>query len=354
MAITVLLTGGAGYIGSHICSELCKKNREYGFSYYKIVLVDNLSNSNLNNYVKLRDYYKSSQIEFFKIDLRNKSDMDLVFSTHTFDFVIHLAGFKSVKKSVDQPLYYYNNNINSTLVLLEMMEKYSVNKLIFSSSATVYGDVACAIDGPITENFTVNPINPYGETKAMIEQMLMDMSKTKDWQFIILRYFNPVGADDNGLIGECSPTELPENLVPYILKVGSGELDQLTIFGNDYNTSDGTCIRDYLHVSDLANAHLKAMDYLNNINKTHKFKNFIKVFNLGTGLGYSVLNIVNMFDQLGIYIPYTFGDRRPGDSQEIYADPKHAKEKMGWEAKRGLKEMCQSSWDYWKQRKSSK
>ena len=335
----ILLTGGAGFIGSHICSELFTRKDIYP----QVLILDNLSNNTNNNYLKLCEHY-NVDYQLFKIDLCNREELDNFFRSNLINVVVHLAGYKSVKKSIEEPIDYYHNNLVGTIYLLEMMQKYNVHKLIFSSSATVYGEPSHV---PIDETFPVHPINPYGQTKAMIEQMLMDLNG--DWQIIILRYFNPVGADATGLIGE-NPNGIPENLVPYLLKVASGELEKLTIFGNDYPTPDGTCIRDYIHVSDLAMAHLKAIDFLLD-NKTEKNNSkwgdkCYKIINLGTGKGYSVLEMIKAFKEIGVKIPYVFGKRREGDTSEVYANPSLAKDILDWSAQRGLKEMCESAWNF--------
>ena len=336
----ILLTGGAGYIGSHICSELFARKDIYP----RVLILDNLSNSTNTNYLKLCKHY-NVDYQLFKIDLCDKEELDRFFRSNLINVVVHLAGYKSVKKSIEEPLSYYNNNLVGTIYLLETMKKYNVRKFIFSSSATVYGEPSHV---PIDESFPIHPINPYGQTKAMIEQMLIDLASEKDWEIIILRYFNPVGADANGLIGE-NPNGIPENLVPYLLKVASGELEKLTIFGNDYPTPDGTCIRDYIHVSDLAMAHLKAIDYLlenENVSRDKWNDKRYKIINLGTGKGYSVLEMIKSFEEIDVKIPYVFGNRREGDTIEVYANPSLAKNILGWSAKRGLKEMCESAWNY--------
>ncbi len=331
----VLLTGGTGYIGSHTAVVLLENG-------YDVVIVDNLSNSKretINNIEKITN----KKVSFYELDARNKEDLSKVFEKESIDAVIHFAGYKAVGESVQVPLKYYNNNIISTLSLLEVMEEYNVNKLVFSSSATVYGEQKIV---PVKETAKTGGVtNPYGRTKLMIEEILEDYSvSNKDIAFAILRYFNPVGAHKSGLIGE-SPNGIPNNLMPYITQVACGKLKELSVFGNDYDTPDGTGVRDYIHVCDLAHGHCCAL------NKLFKDNGLFK-YNLGTGIGYSVLDIVNTFSKVNnIEIPYKIVDRRPGDIATTYADPSFSKKEIGFEAKHNLESMCKSSWDFQKNEK---
>jgi len=329
--MTILVTGGSGYIGSHICLELLRLGK-------KFVVIDNLSTSSGDNITSLAVHFKCS-IPFYRIDLRDEAKLEEVFKEHEISVVIHLAGKKSVRESVENSLLYYDNNLVATIQLLKTMQKFHCYNLIFSSSATVYG---MASKVPILENEPMAPINPYGQTKAMIEQMLMDLARQQQenipWKIVSLRYFNPVGLDFTGLLREeCN--EHPENLFPYILKVLTGKLESLTVFGNDYNTPDGTPIRDYIHITDLSKAHIKAIDYLHQSMKD----NVYEVFNIGTGKGFSVLNILNIFKQLGYEVKYVIGERRKGDAARVFADSKKAKTLLKWEVEKCLAEMCKDS-----------
>ena len=322
----ILVTGGAGYIGSHTCVELLNAG-------YDICVADNLSNSfeeALNRVKKIT----SKDFKFYKIDLLDYNALDNVFSENKIDAVIHFAGLKAVGESVSIPLKYYHNNITGTLNLCDIMSKHNVKKLVFSSSATVYGDPKTV---PITEDFPLSATNPYGRTKLMIEEILQDLYVAdNEWDIAILRYFNPVGAHESGLIGE-DPNGIPNNLMPYISQVAVGKLECLSVFGNDYNTKDGTGVRDYIHVVDLAVGHLKALDKI-------KSKVGVVIYNLGTGKGYSVLEMVNAFSKaLGSPINYKITSRRPGDIGECYADPSKAKRELGFEAKRTLEDMCKDT-----------
>lgn len=322
----ILVTGGAGYIGSHTCVELLNAGEE-------ICVVDNLSNSSeeaINRVKKIT----GKEFKFYKIDLLDYNAVDNVFSENKIDSVIHFAGLKAVGESVSIPLRYYNNNITGTVNLCDIMAKHNVKKLVFSSSATVYGDPATV---PITEDFPLSATNPYGRTKLMIEEILQDLYVSdNEWDIAILRYFNPVGAHESGLIGE-DPNGIPNNLMPYISQVAVGRLECLSVFGNDYNTKDGTGVRDYIHVVDLAIGHLKALEKIKN-------KVGVVIYNLGTGHGYSVLEMVEAFSKaLGRPINYKIVKRRPGDIGECYADPSKAERELGFYAKRTLEEMCKDT-----------
>jgi UDP-glucose 4-epimerase len=325
--MAVLVTGGMGYIGSHTTVELLKNG-------YEVIIVDNLSNS--KELVKNRiEDITGMELKFYKYDVLNKKDMDKVFSENSIDSVIHFAGFKAVGESVAKPLEYYHNNLTSTFVLLELMRKYGVKNFVFSSSATVYGDAKII---PITEEAPLSAANPYGRTKLMLEEILRDLySADNSWNIALLRYFNPVGAHESGTIGE-DPYGIPNNLMPFITKVAIRELKELSVFGDDYNTSDGTGVRDYIHVVDLAKGHLKALEKL-------KTNPGLVTYNLGTGKGYSVLDIVKAFSEAsGREIPYKITARRSGDVAIYYSDPSKANEELGWKAEKGIKEMCEDSW----------
>ena len=323
----ILLTGGAGYIGSHTAVELAKAGHE-------IIIGDNYSNSKPEVISKLEQII-GKKIEAYEIDFADRKATFELFEKHDFDAVIHFAGLKAVGESCIMPIEYYRNNIGNTLTVLTLMKKYNVKKFVFSSSATVYGDPHTC---PITEDFPLSTTNPYGATKLMIEDMLRDMCKAdKELNVAILRYFNPVGAHESGLIGE-DPNDIPNNLMPYVSQVAVGKLKELSVFGDDYNTHDGTGVRDYIHVVDLANGHLKALDKLESLPG-------LVTYNLGTGNGYSVLDMVNAFSKAsGREVAYKIVDRRPGDVAMCYANPKKANEELGWEAKFGIEEMCQDAW----------
>ncbi len=325
----VLVTGGAGYIGSHTCIELLNCD-------YRVTVVDNLSNSSLESLNRVEEL-TGKKISFFEVDLLDRAGLTEVFSKceEKIDAVIHFAGKKAVGESVEKPLLYYHNNITGTLVLCEVMAAHGVKNIIFSSSATVYGDPETV---PITEDFPLSCTNPYGRTKLMVEEILQDIHVADDaWNVCLLRYFNPVGAHKSGRIGE-DPNGIPNNLVPYIAQVGVGKLEKLSVFGNDYSTSDGTGVRDYIHVVDLAAGHVKALDRLLQ-------GPGVVVFNLGTGKGYSVLEMVTTFAEVnGMDIPYQIVGRRPGDIAVCYADPAKAFAELGWKARYGLREMCEDTW----------
>lgn len=323
----VLVTGGTGFIGSHTCVELINNGHE-------VVIVDNLSNSNrevLNRIAKIT----GSRPKFYKDDLLDKEALKSIFDENKIDAVIHFAGYKAVGESVEKPLLYYQNNVVGTLNLLEQMQDHQVKRLVFSSSATVYGDPTVV---PITENSALHPTNPYGNTKLVIEDILNDVAKSdSQWQVVLLRYFNPIGAHPSGLIGE-TPNGIPNNLLPYIAQVATGQRDMLRVWGNDYPTIDGTGVRDYIHVVDLAIGHLKALKFAETNQGVH-------AVNLGRGVGYSVLEVVQAFEKAtGKKIPYQIMERRPGDIATCYADTKKARELLGFEAIRDIDEMCTDLW----------
>ena len=326
--MAILVTGGAGYIGSHTCIELINAG-------YEVVVLDNLCNSSkesLNRVGKI----VGKEIKFYEADIRDAKALDAVFEKEDIDAVIHFAGLKAVGESVAKPLEYYDNNINGTVVLCNAMRRAGVKNIIFSSSATVYGDPAFI---PITEECPKGQCtNPYGWSKSMLEQILTDLhTSDPEWNVVLLRYFNPVGAHKSGTIGE-DPKGIPNNLMPYITQVAVGKREFLGVFGNDYDTHDGTGVRDYIHVVDLADGHVKAL-------KKIEEKAGVCVYNLGTGNGYSVLDMVKAFSKAcGNDLPYKILDRRPGDIATCYADPAKAKAELGWEAVRGLEEMCEDSW----------
>lgn len=328
----ILITGGAGYIGSHTIIELLNAGHD-------IVVIDNLSNSSRKAIERVEEITKKS-IKFHEADVRDTPLLKSIFSTENIDAVIHFAGLKAVGESVSKALYYYQNNLDSTLTLLECMKEFDVKKLVFSSSATVYGDPAVL---PITENMPKSATNPYGQTKLMIEQILEDVALTNEgWNITSLRYFNPIGAHESGRIGE-DPNGLPNNLLPFISQVASGKLKQLSVFGNDYNTPDGTGVRDYIHVVDLAKAHLAALENLNH-------PNIYKAYNIGTGRGFSVLEIIDAFEKAsGRKVPYKIVPRRPGDIASCYADCALANKELNWQAELSLEDACESSWK-WQQK----
>lgn len=326
---TILVTGGAGYIGSHTVVELLKEN-------YNIIIADNFSNSKIEVIDNIKKI-STKDFKFYKGNICNKEFLVKIFKENKIDAVIHFAGYKAVGESVTKPLMYYRNNIDSTLSLLEVMQEFNCKKIVFSSSATVYGEPERL---PIDEKCRLSVTNPYGATKLYIEGILKDLYiSDTDWSIAILRYFNPVGAHESGLIGE-NPNGIPNNLVPYIVKVANKELPELNIFGNDYNTPDGTGIRDYIHVLDLAKGHIKSLEVL--------FKESgIDYYNLGTGKGYSVLDLVKTFEKVNnVKIPYKIVDRRPGDIAECYANPEYARKKLNWKAELGLEEMLKSAYLY--------
>ncbi len=328
----VLVTGGMGYIGSHTVVELLNDG-------YEVTIVDNLSNAHEEVLNRIQQI-TGKTASFFKVDIRDREGLNRVFEQQPYDCVIHFAGLKAVGESVAKPWEYYDNNIAGTLILVDELRKHNAKNIIFSSSATVYGDPAFV---PITEECPKGQCtNPYGWTKSMLEQILSDMQKADpEWNVILLRYFNPIGAHKSGTIGE-NPNGIPNNLMPYITQVAVGKRKELTIFGNDYDTHDGTGVRDYIHVVDLADGHVKALEMI-------KKKAGLKIYNLGTGVGYSVLDIVKNFEAAtGVKVPYVIGPRRPGDIATCYASAEKAKNELNWVAKYGIKEMCADSWNWQK------
>jgi UDP-glucose 4-epimerase len=326
--MNILLTGGAGYIGSHTCLELIKAG-------HQAVIVDNYVNS-CPEAVRRLEELAGQPIPHIEADVRDPEAMDRIFSEHKFDAVIHFAGLKAVGESVSQPLRYYRNNLDTTLTLCETMAAHGVKRIVFSSSATVYG---VPDEVPLREDmFCKGCTNPYGWTKYMIEKILSGVATADpEWSVVLLRYFNPIGADPSGRIGE-DPAGIPNNLMPFITKVAVGQLPRLSVFGNDYNTPDGTGVRDYIHVSDLARGHVCACDYA----REHTG---CEIINLGTGTGYSVLDLVNAFERVnGIRIPYVIAPRRPGDVDACWADPAKAKALLGWQAEKTLDDMCRDAW----------
>lgn len=329
---TILVTGGAGYIGSHTCVELLDAG-------YDVVVVDNLCNSSEES-IRRVEKITGKGVKFYEADIANKDTMKKVFEENDIFAVIHFAGLKAVGESVQKPLEYYQNNITGTLNMCEVMRENGVKNIIFSSSATVYGDPEMV---PITEECPKGQCtNPYGWTKSMLEQILTDIQYAdKEWNVILLRYFNPIGAHKSGLVGE-DPNGIPNNLMPYVMKVAIGELPHVNVFGKDYPTPDGTGVRDYIHVVDLALGHVKAI-------KKIEENPGMKIYNLGTGKGYSVLDIIdNVSKAVGKDIPYVIAERRAGDIAECYSDATLAKEELGWEAQYGIKEMCEDSWNWQK------
>ena len=325
--MSVLVTGGAGYIGSHTVIELLEDNKD-------VVIVDNFCNSNPIVLDRIR-MISGKDFKFYEVDITNSDELEVVFKENNIDSVIHFAALKAVGESVEMPLEYYTNNLVNTLTLLNLMRKYDVKNFVFSSSATVYGDPHTC---PITEDFPLSTTNPYGATKLMIEDMLRDIAVSDNsFNIAILRYFNPVGAHESGLIGE-EPNGIPNNLMPYITKVAVGKLKELSVFGGDYDTHDGTGVRDYIHVVDLAKGHIKSLDKLNT-------NCGLVTYNLGTGNGYSVLDMVKAFSKAsGQDISYKIVDRRPGDVAKCYADPTKANNELGWKAEFGIDRMCEDSW----------
>lgn len=326
--MAILVTGGAGYIGSHTCVELIQAG-------YEVVIVDNLSNSS-EEAVKRVEKITGHTVAFYPVNLLDKAALQQVFSKEAIDSVIHFAGLKAVGESVHKPLEYYHNNITGTLVLCEVMREYGVKKLIFSSSATVYGDPAFV---PITEECPKGAItNPYGQTKGMLEQILTDLYiADSEWNIVLLRYFNPIGAHESGLIGE-DPKGIPNNLVPYIAQVAIGKLECLGVFGNDYPTHDGTGVRDYIHVVDLAKGHVNALKKLT-------AGSGVNIYNLGTGNGYSVLDVLHAYEKAcGKTLPYEIKPRREGDIATCYCDASKAERELGWKAQKSIEDMCVDSW----------
>lgn len=326
----ILVTGGTGFIGSHTVVELLNEN-------YEVVVIDNFSNSKPDVVDKIKTI-TNKDFKFYEGDVCNKKILQSIFKENKIDAVIHFAGFKAVGESVQKPLMYYRNNLDSTLTLCEVMNENNVKNIVFSSSATVYGNPKSL---PIKETFSIGETtNPYGTTKVMIERILKDIyTSDNSWNIALLRYFNPIGAHKSGLIGE-NPNDIPNNLMPYIVKVATKELKELNVFGNDYDTTDGTGVRDYIHVVDLAKGHIKAIEWVLK-------NNGIDAFNLGTGKGYSVLELVNAFKKYNnVDVPYKIVGRREGDIASCYADVSYAKEKLGWESKYGIEDMVKDSYNF--------
>lgn len=327
--MNILITGGLGYIGSHTVIECINSN-------HSVVIIDNLCNSSINVLEKLNRFL-SKDLRFYQTDMQDIDAFEKVFIENNIDAVIHFAGYKAVGESVEKPLKYYDNNIGITINLLKLMEKYNVKKIIFSSSATVYQESKIL---PLTENMPLGVTNPYGRSKLIIEEILQDIAYAdNNFKAVILRYFNPIGAHPCGLFGE-ENNGIPNNLMPYIVKVAKGELEYLRVFGNDYETKDGTGVRDYIHVCDLAEAHIRAI-------RAFDFENNINIYNIGTGEGYSVFDIINNFEKAtGIKIPYKVVERRDGDIGEYYADSKKAKNELNFQVKHGILEMCMDAWNF--------
>ncbi len=330
--MSILVTGGAGYIGSHTCVELLHAG-------YEVVVVDNLYNASRESLKRVEEITGKS-LTFYEADILDRDTMNEIFDREDIDSVIHFAGLKAVGESVAKPLEYYYNNITGTLVLCDVMRRHGVKNIVFSSSATVYGDPAFV---PITEECPKGKItNPYGQTKSMLEQILTDLNVADpEWKVILLRYFNPIGAHESGRIGE-DPKGIPNNLVPYIAQVAVGKLERLNVFGDDYDTPDGTGVRDYIHVVDLAKGHVKAIEKM-------KESGGVQIYNLGTGRGYSVLEVLHAYEKAcGKTLPYVIKPRRPGDIATCYADPAKAERELGWKAEKGIEEMCADSWRWQK------
>ncbi len=328
--MSILITGGCGYIGSHTCVEMLKSG-------YDIVVIDNFYNSSIEALNRVKEL-SGKDFPFYECDIRDAEGLRKVFSENKIDVVIHFAGLKAVGESVQKPLEYFDNNVNGTLVLCDVMREFGCKRMVFSSSATVYGN---SNPSPLVETMKTGEVtNPYGRTKFMIECILQDLCVSDDeWSVVLLRYFNPIGAHESGRIGE-DPNGIPNNLMPYISQVAIGKLPCLSVFGDDYDTPDGTGVRDYIHVVDLAKGHVCAVDYaLKN--------NGAEAINLGTGVGYSVLDLVNAFIKVNnIDVPYKIVERRPGDVATCYSDPKKAKELLNWEAKFGVEDMCRDTWNW--------
>jgi|TARA_B110000003_G_C16600848_1_gene515552 UDP-glucose 4-epimerase len=330
---TVLVTGGLGYIGSHTCIALLENN-------YDLVIIDNLINSNISVLSAIEELTGKNP-KFYNFDIRNKDKIKDVLDNNNIDAVIHFAAFKSINESIEEPLLYYDNNVVGVLKLLEALQEEKIYNFIFSSSAAVYGNPSKI---PVTEESLRSVTNPYAATKLIAENILLDLAKADDlWKISILRYFNPIGAHSSGLIGEI-PDKIPNNLMPYINLVASGHFPYLNVFGGDYNTKDGTAIRDYLHVSDLAESHVAALKGLN-------FQNGVDAFNIGTGKGISVLELINAFEESNkVKVPYKIIERRIGDSESVFADPSKAIKALKWKAKKNLLQMCEDSWRWQKRR----
>ena len=330
--MNILLTGGAGYIGSHTIIELDKAG-------HSVVVVDNLVNSNPESLRRVAKII-GKEIPFYEVDVRDRENLSRVFDENKVDAVIHFAGLKAVGESVSKPLEYYHNNMTGTFILLDVMRQHGCKNIIFSSSATVYGDPAII---PITEECPKGHCtNPYGQTKSMLEEVLMDVQKAdSEWNVVLLRYFNPIGAHQSGTIGE-NPNGIPNNLMPYITQTAVGIRQELGVFGNDYDTHDGTGVRDYIHVCDLASGHVAAL-------KAIEKNSGLAIYNLGTGHGYSVLDVVKAFEKVnGVKVPYSIKPRRPGDIAACYCNPAKAEAELGWKAQYGIEEMCRDSWNWQK------
>ncbi|MBV7504188.1 UDP-glucose 4-epimerase GalE [Bacillus sp. sid0103] len=325
--MAILVTGGAGYTGSHTCVELLTAG-------YEIIVLDNYANSKPESLKRVKEI-TGKDFPYYKVDLLDRIGLKAVFSNHPVEAVIHLAGLKAVGESISLPLHYYHNNITGTLILCDVMKEFGVKNMVFSSSATVYGMPERI---PIFEDFPLSATNPYGRTKLMLEEILRDLNVADpSWSIALLRYFNPIGAHESGRIGE-DPSGIPNNLMPFITQVAVGKLKELHVFGNDYPTVDGTGVRDYIHVVDLALGHVKALERVLS-------SKGVEAFNLGTGTGYSVLEMIAAFEKAAwVKIPYTIVERRPGDVAVCYADPSKAKKELGWTAVRGIEAMCQDSW----------
>ncbi len=325
----ILVTGGAGFIGRHTCVELLNAG-------YEVCVCDNLSNSKEESLKRVKQI-TGKDLKFYKTDILDYDGLDKIFTENDIEAVIHFAGLKAVGESCEIPMKYYHNNITGTLILCEVMQKHNVKKIVFSSSATVYGNPHTV---PITEDFPLSTTNPYGATKHMIERILTDIYHSdNEWSIALLRYFNPVGAHESGLIGE-DPNGIPNNLVPYIAKVAQGKLEKLNVFGDDYPTKDGTGVRDYIHVVDLSLGHIKALEKVSSTTG-------VGAYNLGTGTGYSVLEMLKAYEKAsGKEIPYVIAPRRDGDIAECYANPEKSKKELNWEAKLGLDKMCEDSWNF--------
>jgi len=325
----ILVTGGAGFIGSHTILELLNAGHD-------VIVMDNLLNSKITSLERVEDLTGQS-VSFEKLDLLNIEGMDELFKSHSIDAVIHFAGLKAVGESVEKPLYYYENNVAGTVNLCKVMDKYGIKRLVFSSSATVYGNPS---ESPIKETSELSATNPYGQTKLTIEHIFRDLCVSDpEWKVSLLRYFNPVGAHESGRIGE-DPTGIPNNLMPYVTQVAVGKRKRLSVFGSDYPTHDGTGVRDYIHVTDLAKGHLKALEHL-------EHESGAEAYNLGTGQGSSVLDVIKTFEKVtGKNIPYELTDRRPGDAAVCYADPEKAKNVLGWETEKNLEDMCRDAWNW--------
>ncbi len=325
----ILVTGGTGYIGSHTVVELVENGED-------VVIVDNFSNSSPDVLDRIEEI-TGKRVKFYEVDILDEEKLEQVFKENEIESVVHFAGLKAVGESVAKPVEYYHNNITGTLVLLKLMQKYNCKKIVFSSSATVYGNPGKL---PIKENFPLSTTNPYGSTKLVIENILQDVNVAdQNFRVAILRYFNPIGAHESGLIGE-RPNGIPNNVMPYIVKVATGEYEKLTVFGNDYPTPDGTGVRDYIHVVDLAQGHLKALDKI-------REEKGVKIYNLGTGHGYSVLDLVQNFEKTNnIKVNYVIGARRPGDIPACYADASKAEKELGWKAEKNIEDMCKDTWHF--------